>query len=854
MLESLAHYKILDRIGAGGMGEVYRARDTRLGRTVAIKVLAADVANDPDRRERFLREARASAALSHPNIAALYEIGEDQGHVFLALEYVPGEPLNAVIGGRPMNPRRAINLAVQIADALADAHAEGIVHRDIKPANIIVTPKGNAKILDFGLATWTAGGAEREHAADAATVMATTAGTTLGTVAYMSPEQALGERVDERTDIFSLGIVLFEMLTGRLPFSGATSTALALQIVQAQAPPPSALNRSVPRDVDPIVGKALAKSLDQRYESAATLAAELRSIVAILDVRAETHANEPATAPITTRPRRTSYAGWILLLLLLAALAAIGWWKRADVQRMWHRTLGPAPAPVIAVIPLDLAGADVSQTYFADGLTEDLITRLGQTPGLRVLGRSATRDYRGRAPREVATELGAGAVLTGSVRPSGDTMKISLELIDPSDGTAIWSNQYTREITDTFKVQAQVAEDVAQALRVTLKPTPSSTRAASRLVDAKAYELYLRGRQATAQRQLPDAIKLFEAAIAGDAGLGEAFAGLAEALHFDAVYNAQPDEPLRRQRLKAAADRASQLDPDLPQANLAMGLAADGLSKALGSMRRAVELDPSYGEGYHSIGDQIEDFDPEHAGAFYQRSLQLDPRLDVNRSDLALVFHLLNRPEDARRALSGVGDVTGWRTPLTASIALDEHRYEDALAALRAAPRLRDSLASWLAYVVALRTANQVAEASQEVKQLVKRFPDSCDARAMLAGLTLERGAAIAARQLAAQALSQASRPDAIGSQLRCGVLTAAAIDDAGQAAALLGRVAEREEFVRGWAIDVRGQTGAMALRGQVYPWNKVIDKPPMVAAKQRMDAAYARERDIAKAALDGLP
>jgi serine/threonine protein kinase len=377
MFESLAHYKILDRIGAGGMGEVYRARDTRLGRTVAIKVLAADVAKDPDRRERFLREARASAALSHPNIAALYEIGEDQGHLFLALEYVPGEPLNAVIGGRPMNPRRAINLAVQIADALADAHAEGIVHRDIKPANIIVTPKGNAKILDFGLATWTAGGAERERAGDAATVMATAAGTTLGTVAYMSPEQALGERVDERTDIFSLGIVLFEMLTGKLPFSGATATALSLQIVQAPAPAPSALNQSLPRDVDPIVGKALAKSLDQRYESAATLAAELRSIVAILDVRAETHASEPASAPIAMRPRRTSYAGWILLLLLLAALAAIGWWKRDQVQRIWRRTLAPAPAPVIAVIPLDLAGADVSQTYFADGLTEDLITRLG---------------------------------------------------------------------------------------------------------------------------------------------------------------------------------------------------------------------------------------------------------------------------------------------------------------------------------------------------------------------------------------------------------------------------------------------------------------------------------------------
>jgi len=360
MFDSLAQYKILDRIGAGGMGDVYRARDTRLGRTVAIKVLAADVANDPERRDRFLREAHASAALSHPNIAALYEVGEDQGHLFLAFEYVPGETLHATIAGRPMNPRRAINLSVQIADALADAHAEGIVHRDIKPANIIVTPKGNAKILDFGLATWTAGGAEREHAADAAhqtTTTKTSAGATLGTVAYMSPEQALGERVDHRTDIFSLGIVLFEMLTGKLPFTGATPTAVALQIVQAPPPSPSSLNRSLPRELDPIVTKALAKSLDQRYESAATLSAELRSVAAILDVRAETSESEPSSVPVVVRARRKSRAGWIVLMLILAALAALAWWQRDAIQRLWRQTLGPAPAPAIAAMPLDRPGS-----------------------------------------------------------------------------------------------------------------------------------------------------------------------------------------------------------------------------------------------------------------------------------------------------------------------------------------------------------------------------------------------------------------------------------------------------------------------------------------------------------------
>jgi eukaryotic-like serine/threonine-protein kinase len=334
MFESLGDYKILDRIGEGGMGEVWRARDSRLGRTVALKVLDPHVTADPDRRARFLKEARAATALSHPNIAALYAIGEDQGELFLVFEFVPGENLKTVIGGRPLNPRRAIDLAVQIADALADAQAEGIIHRDIKPANIIVTPKGNAKILDFGLAAWTTGGAERQRAAEAVTVMVTPPGTTQDTVAYMSPEQALGEQLDNRTDIFSLGIVLFEMLTGKLPFSGATPTALALQIVQAQHPLPSSVNRSLPVELDPIVNKALAKSLDHRYESAVTLSAELRSVGAILDVRSDA---APPASPVAAghQPRRRTSTGWIVLLIVLAALTAAAWFQRDSIERLW---------------------------------------------------------------------------------------------------------------------------------------------------------------------------------------------------------------------------------------------------------------------------------------------------------------------------------------------------------------------------------------------------------------------------------------------------------------------------------------------------------------------------------------
>lgn len=332
MFETLGLYKILDRIGAGGIGDVYRARDTRLGRTVAIKVAAPAIVGDARLRARFLEDARAAAALSHPNIAALYEIGEDQDQLFLVFEFAPGGSLASAVAGRPMNARRAIDLAVQIADALADAHAEGIVHRDINPGNIIVTPKGNAKVLDFGLSAWTAGGRARDHAAAA---MASGAGVAPRIVAYMSPEQALGEQVDHRTDLFSLGIVLFEMLTGRPPFSGADAAAVALQIVQAPAPVPSAINASLPREIDPIVSRALAKSLEHRYDSAATMAAELRSVTAILDVR--TGASEPASTMTVARPRRGPSAGWIILLALLVALAAAAWWQWPAVERVWHR-------------------------------------------------------------------------------------------------------------------------------------------------------------------------------------------------------------------------------------------------------------------------------------------------------------------------------------------------------------------------------------------------------------------------------------------------------------------------------------------------------------------------------------
>jgi len=846
MLENLAQYRILDRIGAGGMGEVYRARDTRLGRTVAVKVLAADVADDPVRRDRFLREARASAALSHPNIAALYEIGDDQGRLFLAFEYVPGDTLDAVIAGRPLNPRRAIDLAVQLADALADAHASGIVHRDIKPANVVVTPKGAAKILDFGLATWTSGGAERDRAADAETMMATGRGTALGTVAYMSPEQALGKPVDHRTDIFSLGIVLFEMLTGRRPFTAATPTAMGIEIVQTRAPSPSSVNAAAPKELDAIAARALAKNPDHRYDSAAVLAAELRAAAAALDARREmpVSAAEAPGQRHGAAARRRRFGAAIAIAAVVAIAAGAGWIGRHAIQRAWRRSMARTPAPIIAVLPLELEGGDASQTYFADGLTEDLISRLGQTPGLKVLGRSATRGLRGRAPTDVARELGASVVLAGTVRPAGDALKVSLELIDPTDRTAMWAQQYTLDVKDVFAVQARVAKEVAAALRVALRPTAATVRAESRLVDQRAYDLYLRGRQAAADRRLDDAIRLFEEAISVDAGLAEAYAGLAEVLELQEAVDGKPVDAVR---LRAAAERAYQLDEDLPAANLAMGLAQDSLADTLKYMRRAVDRDASFAEAYHQIGDQIQDFAPDLSVSFYRRSLELDPRLAAGHSDLIVSFMLLDRVDEARReyAISpGVG-------PLL-DIAVNTRRYDEGLAALERFAQLRTPEGFWPDYVALLESAGRKDDALREGLALASRMP-SCAVRALVSGLRREHGDAAAARQLADPIVRDAVSPSATPENARCGARAAAAMGDAPAFAAILDNIAAREDRLRHWALQISGETGGMCLKGRLYPFDRVVGNPAIAAARGRLDAAYARERDVARSVLAGL-
>jgi tetratricopeptide (TPR) repeat protein len=434
---------------------------------------------------------------------------------------------------------------------------------------------------------------------------------------------------------------------------------------------------------------------------------------------------------------------------------------------------------------------------------------------------------------------------------------MSLELVDPVEGTVLWSNQYTRDVKDIFAVQAQVATEVADALRLKLQPTASSARAASRLVDPRAYALYLRGRQAATERRLPEAIASYEQATAIDAGLTEAFAGVAEALHLQVSSAAAPDDAELRARLRAAAERAYQLDPDLAQANVAMGLASEPLGDALKYLRRATELDTSYAEAYHLVGEQLHDFDPEQAIVFFRRSLAVDPRLDVNHTGIASALGLLGRDEEARRELTTITRKAISPALLAAMQATNDlrsGRSGEAAAALSAMPDVRSAPPFWSALVAAFRLAGRNEDALTEATLLVTRFPQDCEARVMLAALQRERRDAASAHKLADGPLAIANLESPLPSDVRCGLHAAAALQNGAQAAALVDRVAASEPLLRAFASVVMGRSGAMWLEPKMYPWMKVAGDPAVVAARERLAAAYTREREVAKSVLAGMP
>ena len=683
--QSVGRYRIDSLLGEGGMGRVYLAEDTKLHRKVSLKFLSTNFHQDKERMRRFEQEARAASALNHPNIITIHEVGDETGHPFIATEFIEGQTLRERLRSS-IDLDEALEIAIQVASALVAAHRVNIIHRDIKPENVMIRKDdGLVKVLDFGLAKITV-----PHPAsvdlEADTHLRNTApGVVMGTVAYMSPEQARGEMVDERTDIWSLGVVLYEMIAGCSPFVAATSNEIISAILSKQTPAPlTRYSHIVPERLEEIVEKALTKNRDERYQSAKDLLIDLKRLQQTLQLKA---ASERSTAPdgmvaatasgqpevskpdiATTHTASSaeyivnqvkSHKRAVLLSLALMVLVAGGIFVYAWRSR---ETNAPSLPKIksLAVLPLENLSGDATQEYFADGMTEALISNLSQIKALKVISRTSVMRYKGS--REslpvIAQALGVDAVIEGSVQRSGGRVRVTAKLVPATTDAAIWSRNYERELSDILKLQSEVAQAIAAEVRVQLTPDEQNRLASTRPIDPKAHEAYLLGRYHLAKLNPSDltrAVDYFQEAIRIEPDFAAAYAGLSRAWSERGVWGGKTfmevESPARD-----AARRALQIDPTNSSAHTSMSMILlnydHKYSEAEEEVKRAIEIDPGSAEAYVAYGWLLQVVGRhEEVPQQMEKAEQLDPASSQIQADFGRMLYRARKYGEAEKYL-----------------------------------------------------------------------------------------------------------------------------------------------------------------------------------------------------------